>query len=790
MPESHINKLAKIDARLQLLNEERLTLLNDRQVLITQHEAELAQSFNLHASPESKINLFLSYFKGRNDVYPFRWESKNGRSGYSPACWNEWQPKICNKPKISCTECKNQNFKVPDNQAIYGHLKGIKTIGIYPLLSDNSTFILAADFDKDDWFKAVTAFALTCESLGIPYLLERSRSGNGGHVWIFFSEAVAASDARRLGNGLLRKTMELYPLLSFDCFDRLFPNQDIMPEGGFGNLIALPLQLEPRKYNNSVFINNEGVPYNDQWSILAATQKVTKSQLQSTLNQLNAYIEIAPEDIEKNEPWKKLNGNETIKISDCPKEITLTLADQLYVPIANLPGKLTSKLKHCAVFSNPEFYKRQALRLSTIGTSRYICAAHIENGYLILPRGCLAEATRIISEQKIEIEYTDKRFAGNPLEKIKFTGKLKSQQKKAVDALFSQTNGVFVASTGFGKTVTGLALIAKRKVNTLILVHNRQLAEQWLERIKVFLTNVEVGSLLGGKDKLTYEVDVATYQSLVSRNGIDIKPVIEKYGQILIDECHHLPASNYECLIKSVNAKYIHGFTATPKRQDGLEKLMHFQIGSVVYKAAVTTSSFAQHVKVVKTNTCFPPEWLILETKPHISQVYKYLVCDQARNEMIVNSIKQSVNNDRSVMVLTERKDHIELLAKMMTDKGIKVVELHGGISTKQRQERITLLSSKPSNDKSVVILATGKYVGEGFDLPHLDTLYITLPIAWKGILAQYAGRIQREWSNKTVIQVYDFIDDFPTLQRMWKKREKGYKALGYKFNEQKNLEF
>ena len=321
------------------------------------------------------------------------------------------------------------------------------------------------------------------------------------------------------------------------------------------------------------------------------------------------------------------------------------------------------------------------------------------------------------------------------------------------------------------------------------MVHNRQLAEQWLERIKVFLTNVEVGSLLGGKDKLTYEVDVATYQSLVSRNGIDIKPAIEKYGQILIDECHHLPASNYECLIKSVHAKYIHGFTATPKRQDGLEKLMHFQIGAVVYKAATTASSFEQHVKVVKTNTCFPPEWLIPETKPHISQIYKHLVCDQARNEMIVNSIKQSVNNGRSVMVLTERKEHIELLAKLMADKGIKVVELHGGISTKERQERITFLSSKPSNDEAVVVLATGKYVGEGFDLPHLDTLFITLPIAWKGILAQYAGRIQREWSSKTVIQVYDFIDDFPTLQRMWKKREKGYKALGYKFNEQKNLD-
>lgn len=790
MAEEYTDKLAKIDARLQLLDKERLALINERQELITQHEVELAQHFNLHASPESKIDLFLSYFKGRSDVYPFRWKSKNGRSGYSPACWNEWQPKVCNKPKISCSECKNQNFKLPDYQAIYGHLKGVQTVGIYPLLNDNSTYILAADFDKEDWFEALTAFAVTCESFSIPFLLERSRSGNGGHLWIFFSEAVSASDARKLGNGLLRKTMELYPLLSFDCFDRLFPNQDIMPEGGFGNLIALPLQNEPRKHNNSVFINNDGIPYKDQWSILAATPKVTESQLQYYLNLLSSYVEIVSDGTEGSEPWKKFNDNDNSKIEDCPKKVTITLADQLYVSITNLPGKLISKLKHCAVFSNPEFYKRQALRLSTIGTSRYISTAHIENGYLILPRGCLTEVTRIMSEQLIEIEYSDKRFEGNQLEKIKFTGKLKSQQKKAVDALLEKNNGVFVASTGFGKTVTGLALVAKRKINTLILVHNRQLADQWLERIKVFLINVEIGSLLGGKDKLSYEVDVATYQSLVSRNGIDIKPAIEKYGQILIDECHHLPATNYESLIKSVNTKYIHGFTATPKRQDGLEKLMHFQLGPVVYKAISTISSFEKYVKAIQTKTLFPSEWLLPDTKPHISQVYKHLVSDRERNEMIVNSIQRSVNNDRSVMVLTERKEHIELLAQMMSKKDIQVVELHGGISAKQRKERIALLSTKPNKDAPLVILATGKYVGEGFDLPHLDTLFITLPIAWRGILAQYAGRIQREWSDKKVIRVYDFIDDFPTLKRMWKKREKGYKALGYKFNEQKSLEW
>jgi len=791
MPDIYLKQLAEVDTRLQLINEERDRLLDERKAIISQHEAVLAKNFNFRASPESKIELFLSYFRGREDIYPFRWESKGERSGYSPACWNEWKPKICNKPKISCSECMNQNFKIPDKQAIYGHLKGIQTIGVYPLLTNNSTYLLAADFDKADWFDSVNAFATSCELLNIPYLLERSRSGNGGHIWIFFSEAVSATDARRLGNCLLRKTMDLYPSLSFDCFDRLFPNQDVMPEGGFGNLIALPLQSEPRKMNNSVFINKKGIPYNDQWAILAATSKLSKEQLQQHLNVLDKYVQTTSDEGSNVEPWQKSNRLEHIDIVDCPEKLTLTLANQLFIPIVDMPGKLTSTLKQCAVFANPEFYKRQALRLSTIGTSRYICAAHIENGYLILPRGCLADVITILSKQKIKLEHSDKRFDGIVLDKIRFTGKLKNQQKKAVNALLEQTNGVFVASTGFGKTVTGLALIAKRKVNTLILVHNRQLADQWLERIKVFLVNVKVGFLLGGKDKLTYEVDVATYQSLVGRNGLDIKPVIDKYGQILIDECHHLPASNYETLIKSVDSKFIHGLTATPKRQDGLEKLMHFQLGPVVYTATTTVSSFEQHVKVTQTTTCFPQEWLIAETKPHISQVYKLLLCDQARNEMIVKGIKHSVDENRSIMVLTERKEHIELLAEMITNNGMKVVELHGGISSKQRQERIAFLSTegkKTQKCEPVVILATGKYVGEGFDMPHLDTLFITLPIAWKGILAQYAGRIQREWSNKKVIQVYDYVDDFPTLKRMWKKRENGYKALGYRFDEQTSL--
>nr|WP_211183479.1 DEAD/DEAH box helicase [Thalassotalea sp. Y01] len=762
------------------LSAEKDLLIEERNKIRAQQEVELAKHFNQHESVEAKIDLFMSYFKGRHDIYPFRWQSQNGRSGYSPACWNEWKPNICNKPRISCTECSNQHFKQYDKKAVFDHLSGKQTIGIYPLLNDNTTYILAADFDKDDWRVSVNAFSKACEVYQVPHLIERSRSGNGGHVWIFFKQKVQASIARKLGNGLLMKAMEMYPALSFSCFDRLFPNQDLMPQGGFGNLIALPLQLESRKQGNSVFLDDYGTASNDQWAKLASTSKLDSAALDHILRNLTLIDDKTHDDITQ-APWKKPHTHNKQAIANCPEQISLVIADQLYIPIEKIPGPLTSSLKQLAVFSNAEFYKRQGLRLSTIGVPRYICAAHIEGNFLILPRGCLPSVVDKLKEQNVDVQIDDKRFSGDKLTTIKFTGKLKSQQNKAVNALLDSSVGILEASTGFGKTVTALALIAKRKVNTLILVHSRQLAEQWLERTNVFITNVEVGSLLGGRNKLSYQVDIATYQSLVSRNGIDIKPYIEKYGQIIVDECHHVPASNYESLLKSCNAQFIHGFTATPKRQDGLEKLMMFQLGGIVYKGIKSGIMINQQVTVQETNIDFPAVWSEPDHKPHISQVYQHLVTNLVRNQKIVDDIIASTKDKRAVMVLTERKEHIDILSKLLTEKGLTAVQLHGGISAKQRKERITTLEKNKdlSNDK-LVIIATGKYVGEGFDLPYLDTLFITLPIAWKGILAQYAGRISREWSSKKSIQVYDYLDPYPTLKRMFSKREKGYKALGY----------
>lgn len=778
LPNKYSSTLLEIDNRLSEIESEKAALIHERKLLVAQIESEFAANFNRFASPEEKVRLFLSYFKGRTDIYPFRWENKKGRSGYSPACFNEWQSGICQKPNISCAKCEHQAFKPLDEQAIYNHLNGSQTAGIYSLLPDNTCHFLAFDFDKADWLPTVAAFAKTCEELAIPYLLERSRSGNGGHVWVFFAESVQAKLARKLGTGLLHRTMERYPSLSFDCFDRMFPNQDIMPEGGFGNLIALPLQKEPRKLGNSAFIHAGGELVADQWATLVSVTKLTVNVIDELLEKLSVDELSESGQDEALKPWQKTTPQQTAKIDGCPGNIIIVLADQLYIPIQDLPGKLTSTLKRCAVFGNPEFFKRQAMRFSTIGISRLVWAVHIEHGYLVLPRGCLVDVQKIMDGQGIVIEVDDKRVTGEGLSKIKFTGQLKNKQSKAVNALAQQDNGILVAATGFGKTVVTLALVAKRKVSTLILVHSRQLAEQWLERAAVFLDGTEVGCLLGGKNKLTGQVDIATYQSLVSKNGLEVNPAINDYGQIIVDECHHLPASNFEALLKSSSAKFVHGVTATPKRADGLEKLMHFQLGPVVYKAESDAKQFQQLTIVRETATSFDTAWSNPETKPHISEVYKHLYTDQNRNQLICSDICDAVQADHSVMVLTERKEHITLLAELLSEQDIDVVELHGSITAKKRKERIDYIQS--NEGKRFVILATGKYVGEGFDLPYLDTLFITLPIAWRGILAQYAGRIQREWSSKKQIRVFDYVDELPMLKRMWAKREKGYKALGY----------
>lgn len=770
------NELVEIEKRLQKLEEEKRTLLA-RQTALSNSEPTITEESSIpctrEMSPQQKVKLFRSLFRGRDDIYALRWENKKGRSGYSVACSNEWVSGLCNKPQVKCGDCQNRSFSRLDDRAIYDHLAGKCTLGLYPLLGDNNCWLLAADFDKSDWQQAVCAFRSACQDFGISCAVERSRSGNGAHAWIFFDNPIAAKDARKLGFALLDKAMENHAGLSFDSYDRLFPNQDLIPTGGFGNLIALPLQHGPRKIGNSAFVDERLQAFADQWSFLASIKRVPAMRVNSCLEATLTGTTEIKDDIK---PWEKglPVGNEPIP--DCPAIIELVLANRIYIPTEDLPQVLLARLKRLASFSNPVFFKTQALRFSTQGIPRFICLAHIEQGYLSLPRGCIDEVISVLNEQLIEIKINDKRRPGILLKGIKFKGGLRKDQKKAVADINRHDVGILHAPTAFGKTVTAIGLIIKRKVNTLILVHSRHLLDQWKERLTSFIDGAEIGVIGGGKRKATGQIDVATYQSMINRSDNSVDDTLFDYGQIIIDECHHLSAPKYEALLNEVHAKYVVGLTATPQRQDGHQPIVFMQAGPI--RHSVKTDSrhhFEQRVIVRKLFNTPPMELTHTEIRPHIADIYRWLTESDERNKKIIEDVVTEINNQRNPLILTERREHALALGQLLGEKDISYQVLRGAMKVRERKAAMDAL------DETQVLVATGKYIGEGFDLSKLDTLFLALPISWKGSLAQYAGRIHRQIEGKDRVFIYDYVDmALPTLQRMFQRRTKGYEAMGY----------
>ncbi|RLA16999.1 MAG: hypothetical protein DRQ62_15440 [Gammaproteobacteria bacterium] len=520
-------ELQSIKLRLQKLEEEKQQLIQRQNALnnLVAHDKPEANQLGT----DQKVQLFQSLFKGRTDIFANRWQNSKGRSGYSVACHNEWLPGKCNKPKVKCSVCSHQHYKTLDEQVIYEHLKGKQVIGLYPLLENNGCYLLAADFDKTDWQAAVKAMAQACVEFNIPYAIEISRSGNGAHLWIFFAEPVQAKDARALGFALLDKAMEIHPRISFESYDRLFPNQDMLPEGGFGNLIALPLQYQARQQSNSLFVDEQLCPFPDQWAFLSQLERVSEPQLHKAIQSISPSTRGAIDEIM---PWDQGKAIKPVQIENCPEVVTITLANHLYIKLDTLPSVLIARLKRLASFSNPVFFKTQALRFSTHGIPRYISCARIEQGYLSLPRGCLDEVIALIEQQAIQIEFDDKRQVGVKLSSLKFLGKLRKEQGKAVNVMMQHQTGVLHAPTAFGKTVTAIGIIAKIKVNTLILTHSRQLLDQWQMRLISFLTGADIGIIGGGKKKPSGQIDVATYQSFINKKDNSVAPLIQEYGLV------------------------------------------------------------------------------------------------------------------------------------------------------------------------------------------------------------------------------------------------------------------
>jgi superfamily II DNA or RNA helicase/very-short-patch-repair endonuclease len=752
---------------------------------------------NQQSSAEVKIRLFRSLFRGREDVYPRRFESrKTGKSGYAPACANEWVRGICEKPRIKCAECQHRRFLPVNDDVIRWHLSGEDehrqpfVAGVYPLRLDEFCFFLAADFDKAHWQDDAAAFLRTCRRFDLDAALERSRSGRGGHVWIFFEQAIPAALARRLGAHLLTETMEGRPDVGLDSYDRLFPNQDTLPQGGFGNLIALPLQKMPRKRGHSVFLDERFVPWDDQWSYLSRIRKVGRAQVEHLVQEAERRgrilgVRLPPQEDGDDEPWAippSRRHREPPVAGELPSTLELVLGNQIYVAKAELNPGLRNRLLRLAAFQNPEFYKAQSMRLSTYDKPRVIACAEDHPHHIGLPRGCLDELRDALQDLGIRPTIRDERHDGRPLD-MTFHGELRRDQQVAADAVLAHDTGVLAATTAFGKTVVGAWLIAQRRVSTLVLVHRRQLLDQWVERLSTFLgiPAKTIGRMGGGRNTPTGLLDVAVIQSLVKKGVVDDR--VAGYGHLIVDECHHLSARSFEQVARQAKARFVLGLSATVARKDGHHPIIFMQCGPVRHRVNARVQAAArplEHFALVQPTSFQPARAPDADKRVEFQTLYQELVSDDERNRRICTDVLESVNAGRSPLVLTERNDHLNRLEQGLAQSVRHLIVLRAGMGKKQRQAVADRLGAIP-RDEPRVILATGKYVGEGFDDPRLDTLFLTLPVSWRGTIAQYAGRLHRLHDSKREVRIYDYADlNVPMLSRMFDRRCRGYEAVGY----------
>jgi superfamily II DNA or RNA helicase len=723
-------------------------------------ESEPLPKADSHSSSQDKINLFRVLFKGREDVYPALWMNQStGKKGYSPACENPWVGK--GKPK--------QYLPLTD-QVVQDHLSGKKTIGVYPLLKDNTCRFLACDFDKAGWELDALAYLQSCASYGIPAYLEKSRSGNGGHAWVFFLAPVQALSARQLGLRLLRDTMEKRAEVDLASYDRFFPNQDFMPRGGFGNLIALPLQKQRRELGCTEFLDQadpEMKPYPDQWAFLSSVRRLSPGQLSELLEKIPA-IEVGPQTAAKAVSPALKNKYPAPALVRCVLDASVSIEK------SGLPPWLLSQIKHLASLHNPVFYERQNMRFSTYGIPRFIRCYGEDAAYLHFPRGTLEDLKKILEEAGSSVEITDTRLAHDPL-KFKFQGELTANQEKAMKVVLQYESGVLVAPPGAGKTVMGCYAVARRNLPTLILSHRKPILDQWRAQLKrmLGLKSNQIGQVGGGRKRSTGVVDLAMIQSL--KRMENLREFFSRYGFILVDECHVLPAVSFEQYIKQAPARYILGLTATPIRRDGLQDLIFMQCGPLRYRMAEDKEGLETTLKIRPTNFRFEQTG----EEFSIQEIFRALAQDEARDRMIVEDVAQALSEGRKCLVLSQRKEHCHRLIELLREAGKSPKLLTGGMGKKERAAVLQeVMEATP--DVEILLVATGQYLGEGFDCPKLDTLFLAFPISFKGKLIQYLGRVQRAYEGKKNAVVYDYLDDFvPVLKKMAWRRQKTYRSLG-----------
>jgi superfamily II DNA or RNA helicase/very-short-patch-repair endonuclease len=748
------------------------------------------------SSVAEKIALFRCLFRGREEVHARRFASaKTGRAGYQPVCGNEWTRGVCEKPRIRCSECACQRFLPVTDEVLRWHLSGTDdrgrdfVMGLYPMLLDEHCWLLAADFDGEYWREDSAAVLETCRRVHLPVTLERSRSGMGGHLWWFFTAPVPAVLARKLGAHLLTETMERRPEIGLRSYDRFFPNQDTLPKGGFGNLIALPLQKAARDAGNSVFVDDALVPYADQWAMLAGIERITPKRVEDLVTAAEARgrivgVKLATLDEDAPDPWTTppSRTRQALPGGEMPATIEVVLGDQIYLPKAGMGPSLRNALLRVAAFQNPEFYKAQAMRLPTYDKPRIIACAEDHPLHLALPRGCLEEAVGLLESLRVAVTVRDERCQGRELA-VEFCGSLRDDQQQAGTAMLAHDTGVLAATTAFGKTVLAAWLIAQRGVNTLVLLHRQQLLEQWVERLSQFLglAPKAIGRWGGGRKKLTGNIDVALMQSVIRKDVV--QDLVGDYGHLVVDECHHLSARSFELVARRAKARYVTGLSATVTRKDGHHPIIFMQCGPVRHKVDARRQAaerpFTHEVWVRPTG--FLPEGEPAEDK----RVEFQRLCDAVvradfRNQMICAEVVEAVRAGRSPVILTERTEHLRMLTEILGETVPHVIALQGGMGRKPLLAALARVREVPP-EQGRVLLATGRFLGEGFDDARLDTLFLTMPVSWHGTIAQYVGRLHRLHDGKRGVRVYDYADlGVPMLSRMFDKRCAGYEAVGY----------
>ncbi len=747
-----IKELREENKNLKLLVDKYRKIIDQQGLVVDDRSNKIINRPN-----HIKLKIFMDYFKGREDCYAIRFEGKE-KPGYAPKYKSEYRYSS-NKKRLGVS--KKELYEPFTNEVVELHLKGKQTVGLYPMLDNQKTYFLAIDFDKQSFKDDVKAFAKVAKSEGFSPLIEISRSGKGAHIWFFFQNKVLAKEARNLGKILLSKTMLEQRSLSLDSYDRMFPAQDFIDDNQIGNLIALPLNGRSGQKGTTLFVDDNFKPFEDQYGQLVQTKKITEEELRFFLDQAKHF--------ESSEVVSNKMKSLDIRPLDFLNKLKLKVSNEIRIPKSALTPRSEQFFIRYSSILNPEYYKKKAMRYSTYQTPRIIEFFKEDNESIYLPRGLLDKIINQLKTANIDYDLIDERQSKTIPNPINMKIDLYNHQKVLFKEVIKSNQGIIVAPTGYGKTVLGIALAAHLKMNTLVLTNRVSICKQWKAQIFELSNTQEIGICYGGKCSLGNNIDVATFQSLNSYDSIE--KLKDHYGLILIDEVHHLAAYTFEQVIRTFSAKYIYGLTATPKRSDGLETITEMLIGGIIAEGTPIKSNVQKelHIRFMDTQFTFEDD---------IHDMTNTIMYDKGRNKIIVDDILHNVQENKTILVLSERVEHINILKEYLSSKVKNLFILHGKLSQKEKNNMCETIKNV---DDPFVILATGKYIGEGFDDDRLDTLFITMPFKWKGTLAQYVGRLNRQRQDKEEVSVYDYVDIQSRIySNMFLKRQRGYKSLGF----------